>query len=75
MHYFLHYVNIMVRKRKEVKIMTKQELLDKIQKDIEEAQKYLTKLDEKDYVERGITLGKINGLLTAKLYAHDLGRK
>ena len=52
--------------------MTKQELLDKIQKDIDKAQEYYDKLDEEDYVEKGITLGKINGLLTAKLYVHDL---
>lgn len=52
--------------------MTKQELLNKIQKEIDEAEEYLTKIDEKDYVEKGITLGKINGLLTAKLYVYNL---
>ena len=52
--------------------MTKQELLDKIQKEIDEAEEYLTKVDDKDYVEKGITLGKINGLLTAKLYVYEL---
>lgn len=55
--------------------MTKQELLDKIQKEIDEAQEYLTKIDEEDYVDKGITLGKINGLLTAKLYVYELDVK
>ena len=52
--------------------MTKQELLNQIQKDIDELQEYLTKVDEKDYIEKGNILGKINGLLTAKLYVYDL---
>lgn len=55
--------------------MTKQELLNQIQKEIDEAEEYLTKVDDEDYVEKGIILGKINGLLTAKLYVWKLDIK
>lgn len=53
--------------------MTKKELLNKIQKEINEKEEYLKTLNEdNDKVLIGITLGEINGLLTAKLYVYDL---
>lgn len=52
--------------------MNKQEVLDKIQNEINHEQNHLSEIDENDYVERGITLGRINGLLTAKLIVWNL---
>ena len=39
---------------------------------IKQLEKEYEKISEKEYVERALCLGKINGLLTAKLYAIDL---
>ena len=52
--------------------MNKKELLAKIEKEINALENYLNLIPVNQYLERGITLGKINGLLTAKLYAIDL---
>lgn len=51
---------------------TKQKILEKLQKEIDkENSKYAT-LTEKDYVGRGISLGRVNGLLTAKIIVQEL---
>ena len=47
--------------------MSKEEILKKLDEEIEKEKEHLKNVDEKDYIEQGITLGKINGLLTAKL--------
>lgn len=52
--------------------MTKEEYINKLQERINELEKYLTILEENDYVEKGIVLGKINGLLQAKVLAYDI---
>ena len=52
--------------------MTKQEYLEKLQHRIDELNIYYNSLAENDYVEKGIILGKINGLLQAKVLAYDI---
>ena len=52
--------------------MNKKEYLDLLQKRINELNEYLEKIPTDEYVEKAITLGKINGLLTAKIHAIDL---
>lgn len=55
--------------------MNKKELLAKLEDEIQRLKDYFQSIPENEYLERGITLGKINGLLTAKLYAIDLEEK
>ena len=43
------------------------EIRTEIQIEINNLEQYYKTLKEDDYLERGITLGKINGLLKAKL--------
>lgn len=50
----------------------KQEILDRIQKEIDRENSEYTLLSNKDYVGRGISLGKVNGLLTAKIIIQEL---
>ena len=52
--------------------MNNKECLIKIQNEIDRLNQYLLEIPGDDYLEKGITLGKINGLLTAKLYVIDL---
>ena len=52
--------------------MNKQTYLKKLDPAIKEQQEKYTHLPENDYVERGITLGIIQGLLDAKMYALGL---
>ena len=52
--------------------MTKEEYMKKLQEYINELEKQLSLLEENDYVEKGIILGKINGLLQAKVLAYDI---
>ena len=52
--------------------MSKKECLRKIQNEIDRLNQYLLEIPGDEYLEKGITLGKINGLLTAKLYVIDL---
>ena len=52
--------------------MTKQELLNKIEEEIQKLDKEYGNIPENDYVNRGLCLGKINGLLTAKMYVIEL---
>ena len=52
--------------------MTREEYIERLQEKIDEQYAYYDTLAEDDYVERGIVLGKINGLLCAKLLAHDI---
>ena len=52
--------------------MTKEEYLEKLQFEISQLEVHLQELDDDDYVEKGITIGKINGLLNAKLLAYDI---
>ena len=47
--------------------MKKQEILNKLQVEIDENERKLAETDETDLVQQGIILGRINGLLTAKL--------
>lgn len=54
-------------------IMTKKELLEKLDQEIEEAQKQYDFIKGgKDFVEQGILLGKINGFLHARRYVINL---
>ena len=54
-------------------IMTKKELLEKLDQQIAEAEKQYDFIKSgHDYVEQGILLGKINGFLHAKGYVLDL---
>ena len=55
--------------------MNKNDYLDALQKKINTLEFQLSLLDEKDYVARGILLGEINGLYTAKLWTFDLEEK
>lgn len=52
--------------------MTKEEYLEKLQNEISQLEVHLQELDDEDYIEKGITIGKINGLLFAKLLAYDI---
>lgn len=52
--------------------MTTKELLAKLEDEINKLNSNLSSIPEDDYLERCITLGKINGLLTAKLIACNL---
>ena len=47
--------------------MKKQEILNKLQVEIDENERKLAETDETELVTQGIILGRINGLLTAKL--------
>lgn len=47
--------------------MTMQELREKLQKEIDELKEKYNAVSENDYLEKGIILGKINGLLTASI--------
>ena len=58
--------------RGKVDNMTKEEYLEKLQFEISQLEVHLQELDDDDYVEKGITIGKINGLLNAKLLAYDI---
>ena len=55
--------------------MNKKKLLAKLEEEIQKLNAYLELIPDNEYLERGVTLGKINGLLTAKLYAIDLEEK
>lgn len=52
--------------------MNKQSYLKKLDTEIKTQQDKYTHIPEHDYVERGITLGIIQGLLDAKMYALGL---
>lgn len=52
--------------------MNKNDYLETLQKKINTLELQLGSLDEKDYVARGIMLGEINGLYTAKLLAFEI---
>lgn len=53
--------------------MNKTEYMNKLDSEIAILKSRLEKCDENDYVEQAIILGRINGLLTAKLIVWDLG--
>lgn len=55
--------------------MNKKKLLAKLEEEIQKSNTYLDSIPDNEYLERGITLGKINGLLIAKLYVLDLEDK
>ena len=53
--------------------MTKKELLDEIQKRVDELnEEYNSKEQELDSIDRAIILGKVNAYLNAKLLVYDL---
>jgi len=52
--------------------MTKKEFREKLQKEIDELYDYLKEVPEDDYVERGLTIGKINGMYNAKILSYDI---
>lgn len=47
-------------------------LLAKLEKEIQKLNTYLESIPDSDHIDICITLGRINGLLTAKLYALEL---
>ena len=53
--------------------MDKKEYQKRLQEEIDSLKEQYNKLPENDYVERGSVLGKINGLLTAKILSYELG--
>ena len=53
--------------------MNKTEYMNKLDNEIAILKEKLSKCEENDYVKQAIILGRINGLLTAKLIAWDLG--
>lgn len=55
--------------------MTRKDFQEKLQLELSQLEVHLQELDEEDYVEKGITLGKINGILYAKLLAYDIEEK
>ena len=54
--------------------MNKYEFRQRIQEEIETLEREYASIPECDYVERANVLGKINGLLTAKLISYNLER-
>ena len=52
--------------------MTKKEYRDRLQKEIDALYEHLKEVPENDYVERGITIGKINGMYNAKILSYDI---
>ena len=55
--------------------MNKKVLIATLQKEVKELEIYYDSIKESDYVERGITLGKINAFLKAINYIYDLEEK
>ena len=56
-------------------IMNKKVLIATLQREVKDLEIYYDSISESDYVERGITLGKINAFLKAINYAYDLEEK
>lgn len=52
--------------------MNKKELIEILQKEVKELEVYYDSIPSTDYVERGITLGKINAFLKSINYIYDL---